>query len=211
MADSEIEWSQGAGRSRTLSEHLLCARLCNWHYTRHLIYSIYCYSKLFAIFFPLYRWENRGGYPGSEWQKQVSDLRHPPTRTHKTSSQWVANSTARSPAWGSRGRDHPCRPQQSGSAARRSWPWSWILKDEEKRSRNQREEKFPKQRQREKSTEKKCFRRMTVPVADNILCDSTLPSQPNLPAPWHRTLAASNSDYPLCLHVPSSIYLASSS
>lgn len=119
----------------------------------------------------------------------------------KTSSQWVANSTARSPAWGSRGRDHPCRPQQSGNAARRRWPWSWILKDEEKCSRNQREEKFPKKRQCEKSTEK-CFRRMTVPVAENILCDTTLPSQPNLPAPWHRTLAASNSDYPLCLHVP---------
>lgn len=53
MADSEIEGSQGVGRSRALSEHLLCARLCNWHYTHHLIYSIYCYSKLFAIFFSL--------------------------------------------------------------------------------------------------------------------------------------------------------------
>ena len=57
--------------------------------------------KTLCNLLPSSRWENQGGYLGSEWQKQVSDLHH----SHpKTNSQWVVNSTASSPVWASRGR-----------------------------------------------------------------------------------------------------------
>lgn len=201
MADSEIEGSQGVGRSRALSEHLLCARLCNWHYTHHLIYSIYCYSKLFAIFFSLVQMRK------SRWIPR----------------QWVAEAGLRSasppPAPQNKlpvgGEQHSPLPsvgfQRQGSSLQATAVreccteevaleldlegWGEMLQESKRGKVSQEETVWEKHRE-------KCFRRMTVPVAENILCDTTLPSQPNLPAPWPRTLAASNSDYPLCLHVP---------
>lgn len=152
---------QGAGRGCTLSERVLGARLCSWHYICHSIYL--SLLRILGNIFPLHRWEDQDGYPGSEWQKQVSDLRHSSSQNKLP----VGGEQHRQlPSLGFQRQGNLCRPQQSQHAAKRCWHWSWIFKDAKKCSRKQR---VPKRGPWEKHREK-CFKRMAILVAENFLC-----------------------------------------
>ena len=149
MADSGREWGWGAGRSLNPSEHLLLAQLSSWHDTCHLISSIYCFSKLFAIF-SLHPDEKTEVDIQTVNGRSRSQIFSTPTLKQAPSGWWTV---VPAPQCGipEAGWQHPHRPCQWEEGCN----WSWILKDKEKCSRQQRKQKIPKQRQCEKSTEKK--------------------------------------------------------
>lgn len=172
----------------------------------YVIQFIYHYSEYLAIFSPCTDERTKMDTQAVSGRSRSQIFA---TLLPKTSFQWVVNSIASSPVWGSRGRVI-CADHSNPSMLQRG---AGIGAGSLRMQRNVPGNRESPRGDREKSTERNVSRewpfwwQRTSCVAGmkgvvrlqgwKRQGDTTLPTQPHLPPSWHRTLAASDS-MPLC-------------